>query len=180
MPSRVSVLVFPPFRRRVTQRRLRRAAEAALHVGGAGGDVGGVSVVIADDAALLELNARHRGEAQVTDVLAFSPRHAGPHPDEDAAPGGVALDFPNPEGEAEELGEVIISYPQAARQAREAGRPVAAEVETLVAHGVLHLLGYDHGEPEEERAMFALQDAALARAGDGDPLPGASMPAAAR
>ena len=59
----------------------------------------------------------------------------------------------------------MISYPQAKRQAREAGRPAAAEVEMLVAHGVLHLLGYDHAEPDEEREMFALQDAALARAG---------------
>ena len=60
---------------------------------------------------------------------------------------------------------MVISYPQAARQAREARRPVALEVETLVAHGVLHLLGYDHAEPDEEREMFALQDAALALAG---------------
>ena len=178
LASQISVVVFPSFRRRVTRRRLRVVAAAAVDTGlrrydGMGvatlrqaqGERVEVSVVIADDAALLELNARHRGEAAVTDVLAFSPRHAGPYlgvgdgPDADGF-----LDFPTPDGGPEELGEVVISYPQAKRQAREAGRPVALEVETLVVHGVLHLLGYDHAEPEEERAMFALQDAALKRA----------------
>ena len=140
-------------------------AEAALEAAGAPAEGREVSLVIADDEALLELNARHRGESAVTDVLSFSPHHAGPYmgesePDDEGFP-----DFPTPDGGLEELGEVVISYPQAKRQAREAGRPVAAEVEMLVAHGVLHLLGYDHAEPDEEREMFALQDAALARAG---------------
>lgn len=168
MPSRAScinVLVFPQFRRRVTQRRLRCVAQAALDVAGAGTGVRDVSVIIADDAQLLDLNARHRGEAKVTDVLSFSPHHAGPYMGEDDAPDDSGFpDFPTPEGEADELGEVVISYPQAKRQARQARRPVSAEVEMLVAHGVLHLLGYDHAEPDEEREMFALQAAALTRA----------------
>lgn len=166
LSSRINVLVFPSFKGRVTQKRLRRVAEAALDAGKAPADRREVSLVIADDDALRELNERHRGEAAVTDVLSFSPHHAGPYtgdgpgPDSDGFPA-----FPTPDGEAEELGEVVISYPQAARQAREARHPVALEVETLVAHGVLHLLGYDHAEPEEEQRMFALQDAALALAG---------------
>ena len=161
--SPITVVVYPAFKRRVTQRRLRIVARAALDAAGAA-EGREVNVVIADDAALLELNARHRGEAKVTDVLSFSPRHAGPYLGEGGAPDEAAFDFPMPDGEAEELGEVIISYPQAKRQARAAGKPVSAEVEMLVAHGVLHLLGYDHAEPDEEREMFALQDAALARA----------------
>lgn len=174
MPSRashISVVVFPSFRRRVTQKRLRLVAEAALAVAaldaaGAAADAREVSLVIADDEALLELNERHRGEAAVTDVLSFSPHHAGPYLGEGGATDVDGFpDFPAPGGGPEELGEVVISYPQAKRQAREAGRPVALEVETLVAHGVLHLLGYDHAEPDEERAMFALQDAALDKAG---------------
>ena len=169
MPSRashISVVVFPSFRRRVTQKRLRLVAEAALDAAGAAAEGREVSLVIADDAALLELNERHRGEAAVTDVLSFSPRHAGPYLGDGGAFDGDGFpDFPAPDGGPEELGEVVISYPQAKRQAREAGRPVALEVETLVAHGVLHLLGYDHAEPDEERAMFALQDAALKSAG---------------
>ena len=170
MPSRashISVVVFPSFRGRVTQKRLRCVAEAALAVTGERVEGREVSVVIADDAALLELNTRHRGEAAVTDVLSFSPHHAGPYLGDGGAVEGDGdgfPDFPAPAGGPEEMGEVVISYPQAKRQAREAGRPVALEVETLVAHGVLHLLGYDHAEPDEERAMFALQEAALKRA----------------
>ena len=170
--SHITVLVFPSFKRRVTQKRLRLVAEAALDAA-APGERGEVSVVIADDEALLELNARHRGEPSVTDVLSFSPHHAGPYmgdgdgPDDRGAldGGGGFPDFPTLDGQPEELGEVVISYPQAKRQARQARRPVAVEVETLVVHGVLHLLGYDHAEPDEEREMFALQEAALQRAG---------------
>ena len=172
--SHITVLVFPSFKRRVTQKRLRLVAEAALDAAAAG-ERGEVSVVIADDEALLELNARHRGESSVTDVLSFSPHHAGPYmgdddgPDDGVAPDdGGFPDFPTLDGQPEELGEVVISYPQAKRQARQARRPVAVEVETLVVHGVLHLLGYDHAEPDEEREMFALQERpcrALALAG---------------
>ena len=172
--SHITVLVFPSFKRRVTQKRLRLVAEAALDAA-AVGERGDVSVVIADDEALLELNARHRGEASVTDVLSFSPHHAGPYMGDRRRPrttttadlddGGGFPDFPTLDGQPEELGEVVISYEQAKRQARQARRPVAVEVETLVVHGVLHLLGYDHAEPDEEREMFALQEAALQRAG---------------
>ena len=169
--SHITVLVFPSFKRRVTQKRLRLVAEAALDAAAAG-ERGDVSVVIADDEALLELNARHRGESSVTDVLSFSPHHAGPYmgdgdgPDFGDTPDDAGFpDFPTLDGQPEELGEVVISYEQAKRQARQARRPVAVEVETLVVHGVLHLLGYDHAEPDEEREMFALQEAALQRAG---------------
>ena len=170
LASHITVLVFPSFKGRVTQRRLRLVAEAALDAAAASAR-GEVSLVIADDEALLELNARHRGESSITDVLSFSPHHAGPYMGDSAPDGGDAPDdsgfpdFPTPDGQPEELGEVVISYPQAKRQARQAQRPVAVEVETLVVHGVLHLLGYDHAEPDEEREMFALQDTALALAG---------------
>lgn len=62
------------------------------------------------------------------------------------------------------LGEVIISYPTAERQARERGHPVQREVAHLLIHGVLHLLGYDHALPEEERLMQARENLYLGRA----------------
>jgi probable rRNA maturation factor len=168
--AHISVLVFPPFKRRVTARRLRQVVEAALAVGvgkippeamGAGRQE--VSLVIADDEALLELNRTYRGLDEVTDVLSFSPYHAGPYEgDEPPMVDDDDIDFPVPSDDAGDLGEVVVSYPQAKRQALQAKHPVALEVETLVAHGVLHLLGYDHAEPDEEREMFGLQDKALA------------------
>ena len=60
------------------------------------------------------------------------------------------------------MGEIVISYPQAKRQAREARKPLKAELALLVVHGVLHLLGYDHAEPQEEKIMWAKQDRVLA------------------
>ncbi len=170
--AHISVLVFTLFKRRVTARRLRRVVEAALTVGAGklppeamGSDRQEVSLVIADDEALLELNRTYRGLDEVTDVLSFSPNHAGPYEGDDAPNTFEDMDFPEfPDASdgASELGEVVISYPQAKRQAIQAKHPVALEVETLVVHGVLHLLGYDHAEPEEEREMFGLQDKALA------------------
>ena len=170
--AHISVLVFPPFKRRVTARRLRRVVEAALTVGAGklppkvmGSEEQEVSLVIADDEALLELNRTYRGLDEVTDVLSFSPHHAGPYEGEEAPYTSDDMDFPDfPDAsdDASELGEVVVSYPQAKRQALQAKHLVALEVETLVVHGVLHLLGYDHAEPEEEREMFGLQDKALA------------------
>jgi len=60
------------------------------------------------------------------------------------------------------LGEVIISYPQAAIQAEEHGHSVEKEVAVLLIHGVLHLLGYDHAEPDEQRDMQAREADILA------------------
>ena len=74
----------------------------------------------------------------------------------------VDLEFPEASDEVGDLGEVVVSYPQAKRQALQAKRPVALEVDILVAHGVLHLLGYDHVEAKGEQEMFMLQDKALA------------------
>ena len=168
--AHISVLVFPPFKRRVTARRLRQVVEASLTVGvgmippeAMGAEQQEVSLVIADDEVLLELNRTYRGLDEVTDVLSFSPYHAGPYEgDEPPTADDDNIDFPDLSDEAGDLGEVVISYPQAKRQALQAKHPVALEVETLVAHGVLHLLGYDHAEPDEEREMFDLQDKALA------------------
>ncbi len=173
--AHIIVLVFPLFKRRVTARRLRRVVEAALIVGAGKlppeamvSDQQEVSLVIADDEALLQLNWTYRGLDEVTDVLSFSPRHAGPYEGHDAPNESDAIEdmdfpeFPNASDEASELGEVVISYPQAKRQAMQAKHPVALEVETLVVHGVLHLLGYDHAEAGEEQEMFGLQDRALA------------------
>ena len=89
----------------------------------------------------------------------------------DSAPGGGAeggigefVDgFVLPPGEPRPLGEVVISYPQAARQAAAAGRSLAGELRLLVVHGTLHLIGYDHAETAETKLMQSLERAALQR-----------------
>ena len=166
----INVLVFPPFKRRVTARRIKQVVKAALVVGAnnipselADAKRQEVSLVIADDDSLLELNRTYRGLNEVTDVLSFSPYYVGHYEgNQQRISGDLDLEFPEPFDDAGDLGEVVVSYPQAKRQALQAKRPVALEVDMLVAHGVLHLLGYDHVEAEEEQEMFMLQDKALA------------------
>jgi probable rRNA maturation factor len=67
-----------------------------------------------------------------------------------------------PPGESEPLGEVIVSYPQAQRQAEGVGHSLERELTVLLIHGVLHLLGHDHMEPGDEAIMKPLEAQALA------------------
>lgn len=162
----VAVEVFPPFRRKVSRPWLRRlallalASEAEAGTAIAGGDL---SLTIADDSTLQDLNRRYRGLDETTDVLAFSSVHAGSDASDDGGPPPDAAPFVRGDGGMEALGDVLISYPQAERQAREQGLPMRRELALLVVHGILHLLGYDHDDLEGERRMWARQDAILAR-----------------
>ena len=164
---RVDVRVFPPYRAAALAAWARRAAAAALAAADPDGERG-ASVVIADDDTLLDLNRRFRGLDEVTDVLSFGERGAAP--EEGASlPGGSApsadlppVHFPSVPGETPSLGEVVLSYPYAARQAASRNAPVEREVALLVVHGVLHLLGHDHAEPDEESAMRAAESDAMA------------------
>jgi probable rRNA maturation factor len=100
-----------------------------------------VGVAIVSQERIKELNSKYLGENEPTDVLSFPM-----HPDEAPA-------FISPPDGVEHLGEVIISYPQAVKQAEEHDHPVRRELAVLLVHGMLHLLGYDHGEAEEEQQM---------------------------
>ena len=122
---------------------LRGVAEQALVAQGAGSGVE-LGLVIASQERVQELNKSYRGKDEPTDVLAFS---AGEE---------VGADFPpfvQPPDGVLHLGEVIISYPQAIMQAEEHQHSVKKEVALLIIHGVLHLLGYEHDEPERGRQM---------------------------
>ena len=123
-----------------------------------------VSVVFAGDDVVRDLNREHRGLDETTDVLAFSFAHEGEYYGE--PDGRVSVEelpgFALPPGQPEPLGEVIVSHPQAVRQAAEAGRTVRGELAALLAHGVLHLLGYDHMEPGDEAVMKGLESRVLA------------------
>lgn len=90
-----------------------------------------------------ELNSRFLQVDQTTDVLAFP------------------ADFHDPDTDGPYLGDVVISYPQAESQAEAGGHQVEDELQLLTVHGVLHLLGYDHLDPEEKAAMWGLQDQVL-------------------
>lgn len=97
-----------------------------------------LSVLLTDDRRIQELNREHRHKDKPTDVLSF------PLDEDEASPDSPRL-----------LGDVVISLDTADRQARGRGRPLVEEVRFLLAHGILHLIGHDHAEPEEKRVMVA-------------------------
>jgi probable rRNA maturation factor len=118
-----------------------------------------LSVLLVDEPAMTELHMRYMGEPGPTDVLAFPMDEIRP-----PQPGGThgehaSADPPEIPGL---LGDVVICPQVAATQAEQAGHPVGDEISLLATHGILHLLGYDHAEPEEHETMFRLQDKLLA------------------
>lgn len=111
--------------------------------------------MIADDEVVRALNAEYRGLDKTTDVLSFAYDNEGEYYGKGDAPSDWSADeeFVLPPGESSDLGEVIVSYPQAVRQAREAGHSVELELAYLITHGILHLMGHDHMDDDEESAM---------------------------
>lgn len=102
-----------------------------------------MSLVFTDSETVRRLNRDYRGMDEPTDVLAFY-----------MLPQKEAADFfALPPDGVTRLGEVIISYPQAVEQAKEQEHSTERELALLIIHGILHLLGYDHEEPEEEAKM---------------------------
>lgn len=125
--------------------------------------VGQVSLLLADDAAVRELNRRYRGLDETTDVLSFSAEYAGHWEGSDAPPADGGADFfPVPDDEPPPLGDIVISLPQARRQAAAGGAPLRRELALLLVHGALHLLGHDHDAAGERATMQELERAALA------------------
>lgn len=144
-----------------------RAGLAAAGVPGAAQ----VSLLITGDETLRALNVEYRGLDEATDVLSFSAGHQGHWEGDGDGPEDLSgFSFILPPGEPEPLGEVIVSYPQAKRQADEQGVSLVRELAHLVVHGVLHLTGHDHVEPEETAAMQAKEQAALAELGTWEPV----------
>lgn len=149
----VSVQIFEAQTNRVDGGWIGNVAAAALDGIGKSGE--GLSVVIADDETVAELNRTHRGLDETTDVLSFSYQHSGTYHGDDAQDSGPPTtdDFILPPEVDQDLGEIVISYPQAERQAAQVGHSVQKELAVLLAHGILHLLGYDHEDDEEAAEM---------------------------
>ncbi len=142
----IEIHVDEPFRSAVSSDQLETAIAAALAFEKVQGDV---TLIVGDDDAIAELNLRFLGNPGPTDVLSF-PAQA----DDDAF---VQAPDTNPY-----LGDIVIAYPYTAAQAAQHDRNIVDELNLLAVHGTLHLLGYDHAEPEEKAAMWARQDAILA------------------
>lgn len=158
--SVVNVQIVDQFSGIVSKEFVEETVLATLNLANPGLNVQ-VDVLVCDDQIVKELNSKYRGINKKTDVLSFSFKHHGHfygHPDDAPIP-LEQTEFLLPPNELEDLGEVIVSLPQARRQARDKGRSLDDEVSLLLIHGVLHLLGHDHEERSEELAMQSLQDA---------------------
>lgn len=105
-----------------------------------------LSISLVDEAEMSSLHMQWMDEPGPTDVLSFPMDEVKPH----SAASGPAL-----------IGDIVLCPTVAQRQAEVAGHSMQVELELLTAHGVLHLLGYDHAELDAEREMFALQDQLL-------------------
>ncbi len=123
---------------------IEKAGAAALEQKSRGGEL---TVVLTNDQQLQELNREYLGIDAPTDVLSFPSSEI------------------DPETRASYLGDVLISIQRAEAQAKTAGHPLEAEVQLLVVHGVLHLLGYDHRRAADKTRMWSAQAKALERLG---------------
>jgi probable rRNA maturation factor len=141
----VLVSIDPAFARLITADWLAGIARVALETEQIGPCE--LGILVTGDEEIRSLNRDYAGEDKATDVLSFSLREGE--------------EFVDPEG-TDRLGEVIISYDTALRQAAEAGRTVDDETAHLLVHGVLHLLGYDHAEPDQESVMREREAVVLA------------------
>ena len=177
----VLVSVDEPYEGEIDATWLEGMARAGLAAAGVAGKAE-VSLLITGDETVRALNAEYRGLDETTDVLSFSAEHPG-HWEGDGdgpmdsrfrgndEPGGNSAagvndeedgGFVLPPGLPQPLGEIIVSWPQAQRQAGEHGVSALQELAHLVVHGALHLVGYDHVEPEEAALMQAKEREALA------------------
>jgi probable rRNA maturation factor len=138
----INIIIADDFLENVEEALLVETARAALNNQQIqpGADL---SIVIDDNDALRDLNLQFRSIDSPTDVLSF--------------PSGEV----DPETGNLYLGDIIISYPKAKAQAEAANHSVDCELRLLVVHGVLHLLGFDHATPEEQKEMWVIQNAIL-------------------
>ena len=151
MKEQIGIHVKEEFRGMVDQGWVRKITRTVLKDEGVAPPYE-VGLVFTDSEAVRQLNRDYRGVNEPTDVLAFYMLLQKEEADDSFAlpPDGVTR-----------LGEVIISYPQAIEQAGEQGHSPEKELALLIIHGVLHLLNYDHEDPEAEVKMRARENKIL-------------------
>lgn len=103
-----------------------------------------LSIIFVDTTVMADLHVQWMDEPGPTDVLSFPMDELRPGRDGDVTPAGT-------------LGDIVLCPEVAVTQAKAAGHSTTEELLLLTTHGILHLLGYDHAEPEEEKEMFTLQ-----------------------
>lgn len=137
----------PAKTRKVSLRRLKQTARKALEILG-GSDNWELSIVLVKDEEIRRLNKRYRHVDESTDVLSFPLQETSSPGSFKESPGPSSL-FP--------LGDVIISVDTADRQAQIHGHSLGDEMDMLLVHGILHLVGYDHEKKEDAEQMMKME-----------------------
>ena len=161
---------------RVDEPALTRLARLVMDAEGV--EESEISLLLVDRSVMTDLNERYMGEDRPTDVLAFPIDGPSPASGRPRGRPGRAGSPPTGCGDADDedalddeedddapwlLGDIVLCPAYAAEQATRNGQSLAAELELLTVHGILHLCGFDHAEPDEERAMQARTNELLAR-----------------
>ena len=174
---KIDITLDQPVNLAATESWLRMVMEMALDQALPSNQPAQVSLVLTDDTTIQDLNRKYRGLDEVTDVLSFSAEFPGHWEGDGDTAGSVAgtiavtidgdglvpgpASFIMPPDQVPPLGEVIISHPQAQRQAAEKAVDIDRELALLVVHGVLHLLGHDHLGATDTALMQSKEQAAL-------------------
>ena len=145
MSYKITVLVDSPFEKKVDPQIYEKCAVTVLEVQEL--ESGIVSLVFTDEEQIRHMNQTYAGLDEPTDVLSFP------------------SDFTDPESGIPNYGDVIIAVPVARRNADKQGHALENELAILVVHGVLHLLGFDHGDEEEKATMWGIQSTVLTKLG---------------
>ncbi len=131
---------------------IQRAANATIASVGAAHQNLQTEFLLTNDAAVATLNAKWRGQPHATNVLSFPARNA-----------------PSPEGEARPLGDIVLASGVVTREAGEQGKTLPHHTTHLIVHGLLHLLGYDHGTDKDAARMQSLETQIVKGLGYPDP-----------
>ena len=131
---------------------LERALQATLHHINKNTQASEINLIITDETQVQQLNSQFRGINAPTDVLSFENM---PDPD---------FSQIDPSGDAY-LGDIVIAYPVAQKQAQAHGHTTLDEIILLAVHGALHLLGFDHDTPENKHQMWAVQQQIMTQLG---------------
>jgi probable rRNA maturation factor len=127
----------------VDESRLQRLAAYALNMMHVSPEAE-LAIVLVDEAAMEQLHVQWMDEPGPTDVLSFPMDELRPGTEDQPTPAGL-------------LGDIVLCPQVAQAQADQAGHSLVEELQLLAAHGILHLLGFDHADPKEEREMFGIQ-----------------------
>lgn len=134
----VDIIIDPRYETKLDPSLVKKAIQITLDAGEKSNV--GITIKITGDEEMQLLNQTYRDIDRTTDVLSFN------------------QDYIDPETGGYYLGDIIISYDQALRQAEDNPHSLIEEVTRLAIHGTLHLLGHDHAEPEDEKTMWSLQE----------------------